>query len=142
MDCWHIIRGVAGRQGGVITRQQALQAGFTRHEIDNFVAFGRWRRLARARYLVEGSPTAVAERPGRIRAAVLSLGPHAHAVLATAAELHRIEGLGRTAAIHVALPGRAARPARLSDPAVVLHQFDHAADAVTVVDGVPSTTAV
>ncbi|SBT50256.1 Transcriptional regulator, AbiEi antitoxin, Type IV TA system [Micromonospora auratinigra] len=133
---------VAAQQGGVVTRRQALAAGYSRHEVDNFVAFGRWKRLARATYLVGRSPAGISPRLSRIRAAVVSLGPQAHAVLSTAAELHGIAGLPRTTAIHVALPGRAARPARAGDPAVVLHQLEHAADAVTAVRGVPSTTAV
>lgn len=140
----------------MVTRRQALEAGFTRHEIDNLVAFGRWTRLARATYLL-GPPSALlgpsptllrppsaadAQRLSRIRAAVLSCGPHAHAVLATAAELHGIGGLRPTEAIHVALPGRSARPARVRDPALVLHQFEHPSDALTLVDGTPTTTAV
>lgn len=73
---------------------------------------------------------------------MLSLGPHAHAVLATAAELHGIGGFSRTGAIHVALPGRAARPARHKEPAVVLHQLEHPAEAVTMIRDVPVATAV
>ncbi|GAB3356004.1 hypothetical protein GCM10027452_23310 [Micromonospora halotolerans] len=119
-----------------------MGAGFSRHEIDNLVAFGRWRRLSRAAYLIEPAATGGGQRLSRIRAAVLSLGPHAHAVLATAAELHGIGGFSRTGAIHVALPGRVARPARVKEPAVVLHQLEHAAEALTVIGGVPVTTAV
>ncbi|NES14447.1 MULTISPECIES: type IV toxin-antitoxin system AbiEi family antitoxin domain-containing protein [Micromonospora] len=137
-----LISEVAAQQDGIVTRRQALEAGFTRHEIDNFVMFGRWRRLARATYLVDPSLAAGAERLSRIRAAVLSCGPHAHAVLATAAELHGIGGLRRAEAIHVALPGRAARPTRVKDPAVVLHQFEHPDDALTWIGDIPTTTAL
>ncbi|MEU9740985.1 type IV toxin-antitoxin system AbiEi family antitoxin domain-containing protein [Micromonospora chersina] len=142
MDRGLVIRRVAVQQGGIVTRQQARRAGFSRHEIDNLVSSGRWRRLARAAYLVEPLAAGDSQRLSRIRAAVLSLGPHAHAVFATAAELHGISGFSRTGAIHVALPGRAARPSRVKEPAVVLHQLEHPADAVTLIDGVPATTAV
>ncbi|MGY0007107.1 type IV toxin-antitoxin system AbiEi family antitoxin domain-containing protein [Micromonospora sp. I033] len=142
MDRGQVVRRIAERQGGIVTRQQALRAGFSRHEIDNLVTFGRWRRLARAAYLVAPSVAAGSQRISRIRAAVLSLGPHAHAVLGTAAELHGIGGFSRTGAIHVALPGRAARAARVKEPAVVLHQLEHPADAVTMIGGIPVTTAV
>ncbi|MFI5837043.1 type IV toxin-antitoxin system AbiEi family antitoxin domain-containing protein [Micromonospora sp. NPDC051300] len=140
MDRVVVVRRIAGEQGGVVTREQALSAGFSRHEVDNLLASGRWRRLARATYAIGATEDADrAERRRRIRAAVLSLGPGAHAVLATAAELHRIAGLPRTGAIHLALPGRAARPARAADPAVVVHQFEHQTDALMSVDGIPVT---
>ncbi|MEU7955540.1 type IV toxin-antitoxin system AbiEi family antitoxin domain-containing protein, partial [Micromonospora chalcea] len=103
-----VIRQIARDQGGVVTRVQALRAGYSRHEIDNLLTSRRWRRLARATYAVERSGPDCVERRRRIRAAVLSLGPAAHAVLGAAAELHGIAGLPRTGAIHVAVPGRAA----------------------------------
>ncbi|MFI6331428.1 DUF559 domain-containing protein [Micromonospora chersina] len=63
-------------------------------------------------------------------------------MLATAAELHGIGGFSRTGAIHVALPSRAARPARRKEPAVVLHQLEHPVEAVTMIRDVPVATAV
>ncbi|MGC4886115.1 type IV toxin-antitoxin system AbiEi family antitoxin domain-containing protein [Micromonospora sp. DT227] len=138
-----VLGRIAGEQGGVVTREQALSVGFSRHEIDNLLTSGRWRRLARATYAVRpSSGSATRERHCAIRAAVLSSGPEAHAVLATAAELHGIAGLPRTPAIHVALPGDAARPARVRDRVVVLHQFEHAAGDLTSVDGIPVTVPV
>ncbi|SCE67908.1 Transcriptional regulator, AbiEi antitoxin, Type IV TA system [Micromonospora viridifaciens] len=123
----------------MVTREQALAAGFSRHEIDNQIALGRWRRLARAVYLIAAPSEEAVLRRSRIRAAVLSLGPAAHAVLGTAAELHGIAGLRRLDEIHVCLPGRAARGARIRDPAIVLHQLEHPPEAVTTVDNVPVT---
>ena len=68
MGSREVIGRVAAQQGGIVTREQALRAGFSRHEIDNLVTFGRWRRLARAVYLVEPSAVSVrswsASRPG------------------------------------------------------------------------------
>ncbi|MEE3919159.1 type IV toxin-antitoxin system AbiEi family antitoxin domain-containing protein [Micromonospora sp. BRA006-A] len=134
-----MIRQIASDQGGVVTRAQALRAGYSRHEIDNLLTSRRWRRLARATYAVERTGPDGVERRRQIRAAVLSLGPEAHAVLGTAAELHGIAGLPRAGAIHVAVPGRAARPSRVRDPAVTLHQFEHPEPALTTVDGIPVT---
>ncbi|RLP92705.1 hypothetical protein EAD98_20765 [Micromonospora sp. CV4] len=71
---------------------------------------------------------------------MLSLGPQAHAVFGTAAELHGIAGLPRHDEVHVALPGRAAKLTRVSDPAVVLHQLEHASSAVRLVNGIAATT--
>ncbi|PGH44077.1 hypothetical protein COO58_06265 [Micromonospora sp. WMMA1996] len=134
-----VIGRIARAQGGVVTREQALRAGYSRHEIDNLLTARRWRRLARATYAVVPSAPDLLERRRRIRAAVLSLGPDAHVVLATAAELQGIAGLPRTGAIHLALPGRAAKPARVADPAVVPHQFEHPAAALTSIGGIPVT---
>ncbi|MBX7269896.1 DUF559 domain-containing protein [Micromonospora sp. Llam7] len=131
-----MIRRLAATQDGVVTRDQALRGGLGRNDIDHLVAIGRWRPLARAVYLTEARAVEVAPRRARIRAAVLSLGPHAHAVLDTAAELHRIAGLPPTEEIHVGLPGNAARPARLHDPAVVVHQLDRPPGAMTSVAGI------
>ncbi|MGC5285895.1 hypothetical protein [Micromonospora sp. DT231] len=57
----------------------------------------------------------------------------------TAAELHGIAGLPRRDEIHVGLPGRAAKLARVSNPAVVLHQLERAPSAVMQVNGVAAT---
>ncbi|MFI7519244.1 DUF559 domain-containing protein [Micromonospora globbae] len=122
-----------------MTRAQAVRVGFTRNDIDHLVAVGRWRLLARAVYMVGATPDESPSRRARIRAAVLSLGPHAHAVLGTAAELHGIAGLPPRDEIHVALPGGAARSARVSDPALVLHQLEHPLDAVQRLDGIAAT---
>jgi len=81
-------------------------------------------------------------RRARVRAAVASLGPHAVAVLGTAAELHGIAGLRATEEIHVSLPGWAARTAPRADPALVIHQLQLAPSGVTTVAGIPTTTPV
>lgn len=57
----------------------------------------------------------------------------------TAAELYGIAGLPRRDEIHVGLPGRAAKLARVSDPAIVLHQLEHPPGAVVRVNGVAVT---
>jgi hypothetical protein len=63
--------------------------------------------LARGAYFVPDGDRAVSRR-SLIRAAVLSPGPGATAVLGTAAELHGLAGLPRSDDIHVSVPpGRA-----------------------------------
>ncbi|MEU8214606.1 hypothetical protein AB0C47_02415 [Micromonospora taraxaci] len=133
------IHSVAAVQDDLISRTQALEAGFSRHDIDHLVAVGRWRPLARSVYLTRGRDGEPPARRCRIRAAVLSLGPAAHAVFGTAAELHGIAGLPRRDEIHVALPGAAAKRARTSDPSIVLHQLEHPPGSVVQVNGIAAT---
>ncbi|MET8229396.1 type IV toxin-antitoxin system AbiEi family antitoxin domain-containing protein [Micromonospora sp. NPDC005298] len=139
MDRADIVRSITSAQDGLITRAQALRSGFSRYEIDHLVAIGRWRALARAVYLTDSRCGDAPDRRSRIRAALLSLGTGAHAVFGTAAELYGIAGLPRRDEIHVGLPGRAAKLARVSDPAIVLHQLEHPPGAVVRVNGVAVT---
>ncbi|MEH0935687.1 DUF559 domain-containing protein [Micromonospora psammae] len=133
-----VLGGISAAQDGVVTRAQALRAGFSRHEIDNLVAFKRWLPLARAVYQMD--PRVEPSRRARIRAAVLSFGSAAHAVLGTAAELHGIAGLPVTERIHLALPARAARPVRFAEPHIVVHQLRRSAVSLLSVDGIPVTS--
>ncbi|MBX6721864.1 MAG: type IV toxin-antitoxin system AbiEi family antitoxin domain-containing protein, partial [Dactylosporangium sp.] len=142
MDSFMVIRRVAARQDGIVTRAQAIAAGLLRHEIDGLVRSGRWARLARGVYLVDAACGDGPSWRARVRAAVASLGPHAVAVLGTAAELHGIAGLRDTEEIHVSLPGWAARTAPRADPALVIHQLQLSPDAVTRVAGIPTSTPV
>jgi len=137
-----VIRRVAARQDGIVTRAHAIAAGLLRHEIDDLVRGGRWARLARGVYLVDAACGDGPSWRARVRAAVASLGPHAVAVLGTAAELHGIAGLRDTEEIHVSLPGWAARTAPRADPALVIHQLQLSPDAVTRVAGIPTSTPV
>ncbi|MEV4627401.1 type IV toxin-antitoxin system AbiEi family antitoxin domain-containing protein [Micromonospora sp. NPDC049523] len=132
---------MAARQDGVVTREQALAAGLTVREIDRLCRGGRWRRLARAAYLVEVAPSPLAARRARIRAAVASFGELATAVLGTAAELHGLAGLRTDPRIHVSVPGPAARPLRPRDPAVVVHQLVTPPEQVGTIGGIRTTTA-
>ena len=47
---------VAGRQWGVLTRQQAVNAGLTSHQIKYRLQTGQWREVARGVYVVVGAP--------------------------------------------------------------------------------------
>jgi very-short-patch-repair endonuclease len=73
------------RQDGVITHRQALNAGLSQDAIDRRIRSGRWLRCARSVYFVadrQFTDTA------RIRAAVLTYGPHACASGIAAAWWH------------------------------------------------------
>ena len=47
---------IAGRQWGVLTRQQALKTGLTRHQIAYRGQIGQWRQPVRGVYVVAGAP--------------------------------------------------------------------------------------
>ncbi|MFV2100014.1 hypothetical protein [Micromonospora sp. LOL_024] len=142
MDREGRLRRVAARQDGLVCRDQALQHGFTRHEVDNLVAFGRWQSLARAVYLPRPASAVEPSRRQQIRAVLLSLGPAAYAVLGSAAELHGIAGLSRSDEIHVGLPGIVAKRARVSQPHVVLHQLEHRTESLVRLSGLPATDII
>jgi hypothetical protein len=137
-----LLSRVAAEQDGMVTAAQALAAGFSRTEISHLCRSGRWTRVARACFVTTPAVSDAALRRARVRAAVISLGPGAFAVLDTAAELHRIGGLGRASAIHVSVPVDRPRPQRLRDADLVVHQLTVAPGDVREVDGVPATTAV
>jgi predicted transcriptional regulator of viral defense system len=138
MDALNLIRRVASSQDGVVTLAQAISAGVAKYEIDRLCRSGRWRRVARAVYLVDGSGEL--SRPARIRAAAMSLGPRAVVVLDTAAELYGIGGLLSAGTVHVSLPGDSARTARPTDPAIVIHQLTLQPHAITSMNGISATT--
>ncbi|RKN48670.1 hypothetical protein [Micromonospora endolithica] len=142
MDRRGVLDRVSAAQDGLVTRGQALRAGYRRHEIDWLVDAGRWRAVERAVYRIDGTPVHELSRRCRVRAALMSLGPCAHAVLGTAAEIHGMAGLPATGEIHLALPGQAARTRRQLPgcPGLVVHQFAHPPGSVVRVDGMAVTT--
>jgi hypothetical protein len=101
------LRNFARYQSGVVSRPQALRAGFSAGMIKFRVASGRWRQLNPGVYATFTGPPG---RPARLWAAVLSSGPSAVLSHETAAELHQL--IDRpTAIIHVTVPGqRRVRP--------------------------------
>lgn len=142
MDEPPLIKSIAASQDGVVTKAQAIGAGLARHEVDTLCRSGRWRRLARGVYLVDADLVDVVPRRARIRAAVISLGLKAVAVLDTAAELHGVAGLRRTDEIHVSLPGEAAKAQHDRDPTVVIHQLTIPRQRLMTVGGIPVSDAV
>ena len=134
---------VGAAQHGVVTTAQCRQSGVTDGQIRTLCRDRRWLRLHEGVYLVDadlhdGEPS----RRSLIRAGLLSAGPHAVAVLGTAAEVLNIAGLHSEGPIHVSLPGPLARPRRCTDPNVRLHQLVLLPDQTTAVDGIPVTTPV
>lgn len=121
MDTHTFLRSVARRQDGVVTHGQALAAGVPEHEIGTLRLTGRWLSPADRVYQIDAALEV--SRRGRIRAAVLSLGPGAVAVLGTAAELLEMGGLPASDEIWVAVPAPSAaargglRPSRVRGPA-------------------------
>ena len=89
-------------QAGVVSREQARDAGFTAKAIDWRLRSGSWRRLHLGVYATfTGTPS----REGRLWAAVLAAGPGAALSHETAAELHGL--LDRPARhIHLSVPAR------------------------------------
>jgi hypothetical protein len=153
------IRVVAADQAGVVTAEQCRNAGIGRYTVQRLCRSRQWLRLSRGAYLVDAEDMREPPRTAVIRAAVLSAGPQAVAVLDTAAEVNGIAGIIRpsatapsssgspgfvriplTAAIHVSLPGSAARARRVGEGGLRLHQFVRRPDEITTVNDVPVTT--
>ncbi|GAB3187985.1 type IV toxin-antitoxin system AbiEi family antitoxin domain-containing protein [Micromonospora palomenae] len=140
MDALAVVRRVAARRDGIVTLAQARAAGFTVHEVQRLCRAGRWRAVARASYLVDADLHDGVPRKARVRAAVVSFGPAAAAVLRTAAELHGIAGCRSTEEIHLSVPGRVARPARLAHPEVIVHQLAIGERQLVRIDDIPAST--
>jgi Transcriptional regulator, AbiEi antitoxin len=105
-------------QSGVISRQQATEAGLTEKAIEWRLRSGAWRRLHRGAYAAfTGDPS----REGRLWAAVLRAGPGAVLSHETAAE---IQGLTDkpSARIHVTVPAERRPGQRRKIPGVVVHR--------------------
>ena len=87
-------------QFGVVSRDQARDAGFTERSIESRLHSGSWRRLHRGVY---ATLTGLPSREGRLWAAVLAAGSGAALSHQSAAELH---GLVDTPArlIHLSVP--------------------------------------
>jgi hypothetical protein len=131
---------VAAVQDGVITAEQCRAHGLSPQQVKTWCRDKRWRRLNRGVYLVDADLYAEPPRRSLIRAAVLSAGPTAVAVLSTAAELHGLAGLRADSTIHLSLPVVDARPRRTCEPDLRLHQFVLRPEDVMSVDGIPATS--
>jgi hypothetical protein len=90
---------LAGSQHGVLSRDQAMQAGLTRHEITARLHSGRWQRLHSGVYAsFSGQPP----RTAALWAAVLRVGHDATLSHQTAAELSGLID-SQTLSIHVSV---------------------------------------
>jgi hypothetical protein len=135
-----VVQRIAESQDGLITAAQCRAAGVTVDQVKRLLRQRRWRTVTRGVYLVNSDLLAGEPSPRMsIRAAVLSAGPHAVAVLSSAAVVHGLQGLRRDDQVHVSLPGRLAVPKRVNEATMVPHQLILGADQPTVVDGIAVT---
>jgi hypothetical protein len=141
VEPWDLIRSVAAEQDGVVTAVQCEQVGISASEVKRLCRAGDWIRLNRAMYLVSAAGfTDPPPRRSVIRASVLSAGPNAVAVLATAAEVHGIAGLRRHGDVHISVPVADARNRRPTEPGIRFHQLVLKPGDTVDVDGIAVTT--
>jgi len=87
-------------QAGVVSRQQARDAGWPEKAIDRRLRSGTWQRLQRGAYATfSGIPS----REARLWAAVLRAGPGAALSHQTAAEIHGLTDK-RISKVHISVP--------------------------------------
>jgi hypothetical protein len=91
------------RQEGVLTREQALGAGFSRHVINGRVASGQWQRLHTGVFATFSGPV---PRAARLWGAVLRAGDDAVLSHHTAAEVWNLTDQS-SSSIHVSVPRQA-----------------------------------
>jgi very-short-patch-repair endonuclease len=94
------MRELLDRQEGVVTRDQALRAGLSRHVIEARLEAGRWQRLHRGVFVTFSGPI---PRITMLWGAVLRAGDDAVLSHHTAAELWGLSD-APSASIHVAVP--------------------------------------
>jgi hypothetical protein len=105
-------------QCGVISRQQALDAGFTDKAIEWRLHSGHWQLLHRRVY---ATFTGVLSRQARLWAAVLKVGPDAVLSHETAAEIHQLTDNLRSR-IHISVPAEQHPARREAIRGVVIHR--------------------
>lgn len=126
-------RAVAQRQGGVLTRAQALAAGLRPAEVETALRQGRWTRTRHGAYAVAGPPEDDRAALARLVAAAQLRTPGLVALGRTAAALHGLPLLGPATGLVQARPRAGQR--RHDVPRVHLPD-DH----VTVLGAVRVTT--
>lgn len=124
----------------MVTLAQALRAGLTRDEVRQLCRSGRWQRLLRGCFVPDTEVSESTRRRAHIRAAVVSLGPGAFAVLGTALELHGIAGLRQSAQVHVSVPVDRPRPQRIPVPWLSVHQMTVDPGDIAEVAGIRATS--
>ncbi len=87
-------------QAGVVSRQQAQEAGWSEKAIDRRLRSGSWQRIQRGAY---ATFSGVPSREARLWAAVLRAGPGAALSHETAAEIHGLTDKSGSK-IHVSVP--------------------------------------
>jgi hypothetical protein len=86
MNVEALLYAIAAGQGGVVRREQALQRGMTRHQIDSRVKSGKWTSVASGGYRLISM-----EGPLEIVRAAVAVLPSAVASHFSAARIHRMQ---------------------------------------------------
>ncbi len=127
------IAGIAEKQHGAFSADQARTAGFTREAIRHRLAAGRWERAAECVFRVAGSPRTWEQG---LMVATLACGPAAAASHRSAAALLGIPGFDRCGVPELTTH-RSRRPRSAS--AVVHRWRPFPDDHLTVIDGIVTT---
>ncbi len=135
LDADRRLARIARRQHGTFTRQQAVEAGVPPQTITWRARHGIYQRLQPTVYALNGVPDS---RKARMLAALLAAGKEAVLSHLSAAFLHRLDDQPPPPRIHLLTLGR-----RLTGLlGVTVHRTQYLpAHHVTVVDGIPVTTA-
>jgi hypothetical protein len=115
---WLVLLSV---QHGVVDRGQALQAGFTRRQIEYRLSSATWQSVYPGIYVTFSGPL---PREAQLWAAIRLAGDGAMVSHQTAAEVHGIidKPLGTT--IHVTVPCRRRPAQRKPVPGILIHRSD------------------
>jgi hypothetical protein len=105
-------------QAGVVSRRQALDAGFTGDAIDWQIRSGKWQRLHRGAY---ATFTGVPPRTAELWAAVLRVGAGAVLSHETAAEVHGLTDKP-SPKIHISVPTEQHPGRYRTIPGVIIHR--------------------
>jgi hypothetical protein len=128
-----MVTELAGRQRGLMSRQQALELGMSAQSIARRAASSRWRAVHAGVYTL--SPCEL-DWPAQLLAACLAAGPNAAASYRAANLTHGLDGLGR-APVEITVP----HPEEATLRGVITHRSRRlTADDVTVVSGIPCTS--
>lgn len=132
------VLGIAARQYGLLTWEQAMNTGLAWSDIRRFLRAGKWGHPLPRVYSVRallGFDDPEQHLRTKVMAAQLALGPRSFAGAETAAHLWRMQGLPRWdgETVHMVLP---ALGAQRHIRGIVLHTWDTLPDEVTDLDGV------
>lgn len=126
------MEAVARRQHGLITLAQARMNGLSEAAVRNLLRSGRWRRVRRGVFRLEGAP---ATPRSELLAGILASPTTLRACRTTAAALHGLPGFDERP-FHVVAPIEAAGSA----PALCVHRTKRFVDhEFCVVDAIPTT---
>lgn len=120
----------AAEQHGVLSRDQALEAGLSARAIDWRLASGRWRALHTGVYVPRPVPSSWHQR---MMAAVLCGGPNALASHRSATALRRLDG------VEAGMVEISVKAGRKIDGTIVHRRAPHDDPPVEVVSGIPAT---